>query len=263
MITVPVGLNEVIITTDCSSCEYKTVLLKEIPDSVNLIWGSQKRENGFRVGEQQRQVVEHVRNLLDEIETDLVKTPFNSSEVNSVKNDVRRSRDEISESNIATNLNESLLYAYYAEWLGWNALYKMQLFELKYCVQKSNTVIETYENDECFVPDYASYKDYESANQTYFSLNSRELKDEYDPLDKKELDDMKAEITFMYDQFNRVDDSLTKCENSQGIINGTFEFQKPYCEKRGMSSKIAYIVWIIVFVYIGILIEKGGKIWKK
>ena len=263
LITVPVGLNEVLITTDCSSCDNKIVLLKEIPESVNLIWGSQKCEDNFQLSEQQQQAVEHARNFLNRIETNIVGEPFNSSESQSIKDDVKRGRDEIFESDsIRNNVNDSVLHAYYAEWFAWKAEYKLRLFELKYCVQKVYTLVQTYKNDECFVPDYNSYNDYESANSTYFSLNNGRLLDEY-PFDKKEVDEMKKEISDVRNQIDWVSESLRKCEDSQRIMNGTFEFQKPYCERRGIGFKVTYITWIIVFVYIGILIEKGRKIWKK
>lgn len=261
LFTVPVGLKEVILTTDCTSCENKTVRLDEIPDSVDLVWGGDNCEESFQVNDEQSKAVEHARNFLNGIETNLVKQSFTFSESQSIKNDVERSREEISESNRDVNYNESLLHAYYAEWFAWRAHYKMRLFELKYCVEKTNSLIQLYENETCFVPDYNAYNDYVSANITYVSLKDGGLLDDY-PFDKKEPEEMKKEILYVPRQVEWVSDSLRKCENSQRIINGTFEYQKPYCEARHIIFKITFIIWAITFVYIGILIEKGRKIWK-
>ncbi|MEA3434851.1 MAG: hypothetical protein U9R43_00180 [Thermodesulfobacteriota bacterium] len=263
LFTVPVGLDEVIITTDCSSCEHKKVNLDEIPKSVDLVWGSAKCEDDFQVSNQQSKAIEHARNFLNGIETNIVDKPFNTSEVQSIKKDVERGRDEISESDrIRSNINESLLHAYYVEWFAWRAQYKLKLFELKYCVNKVNLLVKTHENDKCFVPDHNAYNDYNSANSTYFSLSDSRLLNDY-PFDIKELDEMKKEIDYVNRQVKWVSDSLRECEDSYRIINGTFEFQKPYCETRQIIFKITYIIWAIVFVYLGILIEKGRKIWKK
>lgn len=262
LFTVPVGLKEVILTTDCTSCENKTVRLDEIPDSVDLVWGGDNCEESFKVNDEQSKVVEHARNFLNEIETNLVKQPFNSSEIQSIKNDVERGREEISESDRDVNSNESLLHAYYAEWFAWRAQYKMRLFELKYCVEEINSLIRLYENESCFVPDYNAYKNYVSANNTYVSLKDGRLLDD-DPFDINETEEMKKEINSVPRQVEWVSDSLRECENSHRIINGTFEYQKPYCEARQIVFKVNFIIWAIVFVYIGIWIEKGIKIWKK
>ena len=261
LFTVPIGLKEVILTTDCTSCEHKTVRLDEIPDSVDLVWGGDNCEESFQVSDEQSKAVEHARNFLNGIETNLVKQSFNSSEIQSIKNDVEKGREAISESDRNVNYNESLLHAYYAEWFAWRAHYKMRLFELKYCVEETNSLIQLYENERCFVPDYNAYNDHVSANITYVSLKDGRLLDDY-LFDKKETEEMKKEISNVHRQVEWVSDSLRKCENSQRIINGTFEYQKPYCEARQIVFKITFIIWAITFVYIGILIEKGRKIWK-
>ena len=263
LFTVPVGLGEVIITTDCSSCEHTKVKLDEIPESVDLIWGSAKCEDDFQISEQQPKAVEHARNFLNGIDTNIVDKPFNSSEVQSIKNDVKRGMDEIFESDgIRDKINESLLHAYYAEWFAWRAQYKLKLFELKYCVNEVGSLVKSHGDDKCFVPDYNAYNDYKSANSTYFSLSDSRLLNDY-PFDIKELDEMEKEIDYVHGQVKRVSDSLRECTDSRGIINGTFEFQRPYCEARNITIKITYLIWAIVFIYIGILIEKGKRLWKK
>lgn len=261
-IAVPVGLKEVVITTDCSSCDHKTILLKESLDSVNLLWGDKKCESDFQLSEQQPQVVESARNLLNIIETNNVDKPFNSSEIQSIKTDLKAGRDEIGESDmVMNNVNDSLLHAYYASWFAGRARYKSLLFELEYCVNEVGTLLREHESDKCFVPDYTAYTDYKSANSSPFLKGSILLGDS--PFNTKDLDKIKDETRYVYDYAAHVSDSLQKCENSKTILNGTFEFQKPYCTARKIVFNAQYIIWAIIFVYVGILVEKGKKIWKR
>jgi len=263
LVSVPVGLDEVIITTDCSSCEYKKVNLNESSQSVDLIWGSAKCGDEFQISEQPIKVVEYTRNLLNEIERNIVNKSFNSSEIQSIKGDVEKGRDKISESDrITDDINGSLLNAYYAEGFAWRARYKLRVFELKYCVSKGGSLLKSYEDNPCFIPDYNAYTNYKSSNNTYFSLSDRRLLSNY-LFSKKEIGDMKKEIEDIHRQYGWVSKSLEKCKDSSRIINGTFEYQKPFCKARQIEIGINWISWAIVFIYLGILIEMGKRIWKK
>ncbi|MCK4730173.1 MAG: hypothetical protein KAT28_02540 [Candidatus Aenigmarchaeota archaeon] len=260
LFTVPVGLDEIIITTDCSSCEYKKVRLDNIPESIDLMYGNAECKDDFQVSDQQPKVVEHARNFLNRIQTNIVDKPFNYSEDQSIKKDIERGLDEISESDsMRDNINESLLHAYYAEWFAYRAQYKLRFFELKYCVENINILFESHEEYKCFVPDYNTYNDYSSVNITYFSLRKSSLLDD-SSFDKLESQKMKDEIWYLHRQVERISDSVNKCKNSQDIINGTFEFQKPYCIARKTAIYLFNFVGLIIIFGIGILI---GQRWGK
>ena len=259
---VPIGLKEIILTTDCSSCNYSIkVDLNDITLSVDLIWGGEICWGSYQVSDQKTIVVSHTRNLLNAIETKLVDEPFNSSEKQNIREDIKKGREAIFDSELKMNYSESLLQAYYARWFSWSAVHKFMLFELKYCLEKINTLLQRNENDNCYVPDYTAYKDYSSANTTYFSqIEHRSLDDT--PFDTKEIKMIKQEISGVHKDMELVLKANTKCDMSFRIINETFEFQKPYCEVRKSIKYTTYLIWAIVFVYIGILIE-NVKQWKK
>ena len=260
---VPIGLKEVILTTDCTSCDYKVVNLKDESILVDLTWGSQKYEDSFQLSEQREEILYHARNFLNDMETYILDKPFNSSEIQSIKIDIKNGREAISDSDrIKDNNNESLLQAYYAEWFAWRAQYKIRLFELKYCVNESNSILKSYEHDKCYMPDNNAYKEYSSANSTYYSLRDSSILTDY-IYDIKDIERIKIEIRYVHGEVDRVIDAKNDCENSLRINNETFEFQKPYCEARQVALTVSYLIWAIVCVYFGILIEKGRKLWKK
>lgn len=253
-------MKEVILTTDCSSCEYEIVNLEKEPGEVNLVWGSQKCEETFKIPEQRNEIITHARNFLNGIDSEKVNKPFNPSEMQSINGDIGHGRDAIFQSDYTTDKNESLLQAYYAEWFAWRARYKMLLFETGYYINKTNVLLNSY-TDSCYVPDHDAFGDYSSANRSYISLKEDRLLGDH-PYDVKDIEKMKGKIRVLHNRVQFISDVRNDVETALRIINGTFEFQKPYCEARDIDIKITYLIWAIVFVYIGILIEKGWK-WKK
>lgn len=262
LFTVPVGLSKVVITTDCSSCESQEINLEKIPDSVELVLGKRKCEKSPEISNDVGKVLEHSRNFLNGIEEDITNKPFNSSEMRSIKEDLREGREAIGNSQRINVYNESILQAYYAEWFSWKAQYKSRLFELKYCLEKINKIFDQYKNDKCYAPEYKSGEDFSSANGTYYSLGGSGLLNDY-PYDIKEPERMKEEIRHIYQNLDRISDANMECDNSLSVIGKTFETQKPYCEARKYVDVIDIITAIIVSLYVGILIGKGRNVWKK
>lgn len=264
LFTVPIGLNDILLTTDCTSCDNKKVRLNAIPNSIDLTWGAQKCNVSFQIDTEQPKAVEHAGNFLNYIDVELVDKNFNSSDVQSIKQDIKQGKDAILESDRmkTSNSNESLLHAYYAEWFARRARYKMRLFELKNCIGETNALIKYRENDKCFIPDHEAHTDYSDANVSYSYSKDSRLLTEY-PFDIQDVDKMKQELVYVDNQEQTVYDLLRKCEDSFEIITGTFEYQRPYCEARAFNFHVTYLIWIVVCIYIGILIEKGTQRWKK
>ncbi len=259
LFTVPVGLSKVIITTDCSSCENQEIDLGNIPNSVNLIWGKRNCENNIEILDSGKEkIIEHARNFLNGIEVDIVNKPFNSTEMQSIKEDLKMGKEAVAESERINTYNESIIQAYYAEWFAWKAQYKKRLFELKYCLGEVNAILDQYKNDNCYAPEYKSSEDYSSANRTYYSSENTRLLNDY-PYSIKEPERMKEEIRHI--NIDGISDANNRCTDSL-IINKTFEKQKPYCEARKFTIGINLIILAIVSLYIGILIGNFLKVEK-
>lgn len=258
---VPVGLKEVILTTDCSLCEYEIVNLEKDPREVNLKWGGQKCEETFKIPELRNEIITHARNFLNAIETNIVDKPFNSSEMQSIKSDIKNGRDAIFESDlrIKENINESLLQAYYAEWFAWGARYKIYLFELRYDIEKTNALLDSHK-DSCYVPDHDAFEEYSSANRSYISLRGDIVLGDR-PYNIKDIEKMKGEIRFLHNRVQFISDIKNDAENSLKIINGTFEFQKPYCAARTKAMYLFNFILLVVALGIGILIGQRWKTW--
>ena len=152
--SVPLGLSNVLLTTDCTSCYSESILLDEIPESVDLIWDGNNCNEAFLISDDSIEALRHARNFLNGIEERLVKKQFSSQEKENIKNDVEDGRGAISESELIDDYNESLLQAYYAEWFAWRAQYKLYLYDLKHCVKNVNDILVHHSDDACYVPDY-------------------------------------------------------------------------------------------------------------
>ena len=116
------------------------------------------------------------------------------------------------------------------------------------------------------MPDKNAYDYYRLSNDTYFDLCSRSFRN-YHPYAINETEKMKEEISDIErSKIEYVSRANEKCKNSLSIINGTFEFQKQYCEKRKEAIYLFNFTWLLInllFVFIvlgvGILI---GQRWR-
>jgi len=267
---VPVGLKEVILNTDIYSCNYETVNLTNETIRRDLIWGVQKCEDEHPISGNKIELLFNVRNYLDRDSMWLDQNQFNSSEKENIRKDIQRGRERVTIADSSqTEYNKSLLEAHYAYWFASNAEYKINLLELKYCLEQVDAILESHKNDNCYIPDKSSYDDYLSSNHTYFSEGEMSYRN-YHPYEINETEKMKNKISHIQGEIEYVSEANENCKNSLSIINGTFEFQKPYCEKRNILLKttnlVGYLIWTIVFIYIGILIGiliEKQKRWKK
>lgn len=258
--SIPLGLNEVILTNNCASCEHTTIDLTNIPSAINLKWGGEKCEEKFEVSNQN--LLPSARNILSGVSSGLENNRFNASEKQDIQEYIKTGWEMIAQSDPKVESNESILYAHYSEWFALAAKGKLKLLNLKYCLQEQNALMERYADDPCYVPDHSTYEYYNEANSTYASMRTYTFR-ERDPFDTRDIDIMKRELTYLDGLNTRLSELNGKCEGSLRVINETFELQKPYCEARGIIFKATYVIWAIVLVYIGILIEKGMCVWKK
>ena len=259
--TAPVGLKEVIITTSCNSPDFKNVNLTDIPAYVELVLGRENVDGNFVVSDQKDEVVKIANRIFAGTDTKLESVEKQSTEYEKIRGDNYKVKEEIEKSSYSDN-NESLLNAYYAEWFALRAEYRFELYSLNHSLRNIEEVLNSHSN-ECYVPDYNAYKDYISANKSYISLKNSKFLDE-EPYYVKEIDIIKQKIKYANSDAIRVRNMVRMSDKSFEIINGTFEFQRPYCEKRDNIIKVTVIYWAFVFVYLGILIEMGifGKLLK-
>lgn len=262
--TAPAGLKEVIITTSCNSPESKNINLKDIPVSVELILGRENVDGNALVNDDLDKLSSISEEIMLETEDKLnqLEGKFLTQEEQFIKDDISNVRKERIYSKRSTDSNEKLLYVYYAEWFALRAKYRFELYSLNQSLRKIEKILNSHSNG-CYVPDYNAYKDYISANKSYFYLKNSNLL-EKEPHYIKDFDILKQQILYANSNANGIENLVRMSDKSFEIINGTFEFQRPYCEKRDKIVKITVIYWAFVFVYMGILIEMGffGKLLK-
>lgn len=256
----PIGLNEVLVTTNCLSCNYTVVELKKANLSSNLEGREHCRGQTEPISKES--LIKNTRVSLDDIEKELVNKPFNESERSIVKWAIESSRTAITNAN-SNDVNESLKQAYYARWFNFLALYKSRMIELKNCVQSTEVILESH-TSSCFIPDYSAWSDYSLVNGTYHNL-WRDVFSEESPRDN--TDKIENELQAQQDRANLAYSTLSTCNMAKDIINNTFQFQRSYCEARKAGTEIfkisTAVLWAVVFIYIGIYIRRMPELWKR
>ena len=258
--TAPVGLKEVIITTSCNSPDFKNVNLTDIPAYVELVLGREKVNVNALVNDDLDKLYSISEEIMLETEDKLnqLEGKFLTQEEQFIKDDFSNVRKELIYSKTSTDSNESLLNAYYAEWFALRAEYRFELYSLKYSLRNIEENLTSHSNG-CYIPDFNAYKDYISANNSYLSLKNNDLL-EKDPRYIKEIELIKQQILYANSDVIRLRNMVRISDKSVEIINGTFEFQRPYCEKREIIKKSTILYWGLVGIFIGIIFEKLWKI---
>ena len=255
--TAPVGLKEVIITTSCNSPESKNINLNDIPASVELILERENVDGNALVNDDFEKLSSISEEIMLETE-DKLKNQFSTQEEQSIRDDISNVRKKLIYSKRLTDSNELLLNAYDMEWFALRAEYRFELYSLNQSLRKIENILISH-NNECYVPDYGAYNDYISANKSYSYLKNYNLL-EKDPPYSKEIEIIKQQILDINSDVNLIHKKVRMSDKSFEIINGTFEFQRPYCEKREIIKKSTILYWGLVGIFIGIIFEKLWKI---
>jgi len=264
--TIPVDM-DIVLTTSCSSCEHELMHINN--GSILQYLLVINNTCGFDVGipETKEKILERTRSFFDGMEANLVDKDFNVSEMADIKESIREGRENIAESGWSTsNANESLLKSLYAYWFAWNAQTKVELFDLKNCIYSTNEVLQSH-SDDCYIPDYTSFSDYVSANVSYNNFaNSNFIFNRY-IYSINDSDKMRSEIGYTYNTYYGIMGQLSSCQEAFNTINKTMSFQEPYCNRRSLYIDSSYIVWLIVAIFAGMVIneayENGRRVRKK
>ncbi len=256
---VPVGQKHAIITTNCEFCSYKVIDLNNKDSVIEVAWGNNSCEENINFGSKAG-IIDYVNLNYDTIESNLVKSQFNESEKESIKDDIKDAKEAIGLSKRKQN-EESTLEAYYSLWYYWRAKYKERLFELRYCVLTINDLIETHNSSEgCFVPDYQSYDDYRLSNDTYVQGIDNLVLEDY-PQRINDVKKIEGEINSLMRMNDPIQQQASVCSGAAATIKSTFEYQKPYCNAR----KIALITlnWgqILALIAFGLIIYRPMSEW--
>jgi hypothetical protein len=250
---------DVVLTTRCDSCNHKTVSINESTDSfeADLLWDKKICSDEFYMPNDYKEEISHSREIFNAMDTLQTTKPFNVSEKDSIKADIRDGRDSISDSERTTG-NESILNAHYAYWYAWRAEYKMSLYDLKYCVDDIKNLLNSYNASSCYAPNYEAYTTFLSSNYSYeswkndYTLTKR-------PNGESDLEKMKNDIISVHNTYSLISQENYECQNAFMVLNKSFDFQSNYCKVRDASIYLFNAIWLIVAFAIGIIL---GQRWK-
>ncbi len=250
---VPKMLKKVTLTTDCSLCEYNDVFIPNDDIESDVFWGYPECiEQGYSVPEDVEKVINDADLMKEGVEEEMIGKRLNSSEKESIEEDLRDVKGFIRDSKNSNQLNESLLYAYYSYWSAWRARYKLRLFELKYCIEDIKSLLEA-QNNMCPIPDYESYKEFLSLNNTYQSKSMSSIL-RGNAQNYRNITEIVSKIKYLKRNMGYFSEDTHDCERAFNILNESFEFQKPYCETRANSVLLFNVILLIIFLGVGILI---------
>lgn len=247
---------DVILTTDCTACNPKNVSITKENNNlgVDVLWGTEKCYETEGISTDPNFLISQNRERANNIEKELTNKKFNDSEKESIRSDIEEARDQIGESEpkIKTDINGSIMHALYSEFFIWKALYKKELFDLKYCIYEVHSLLEQ-NAEEAYYLDYFSILDYNDSKRIYFSSsNSNVLR--RDSRESEEIEEIKLDILWVKSNQNWLIDVNRKCKESSYKLKKTLEYQKPYIEYRKNMCNLVNWVIIIFILFLGILI---------
>ncbi len=250
---------DVVLTTDCSGCNHNTISISDddIEVQSNIQWDKEKcSAEEYNFPNEKEQILKNIRTSLDRIDEEMSKRNFNDTERDIIKDDIKQARRQITSSSNQNNETESLWLTYYANYFAWRAEWTLNLFDLKYCVEKTARLTRTYD-DACYEPNYEADLVYQDSSDWYYSTSYGKFDDE-EPY-WRDPQDVNWEFDDIYRSSKELDEVFARCENSFEILNDTFEYQKPYCEKRKIS--IIALKWaeILILITLGVLV---GLSWR-
>jgi len=254
---------DVILTTECTACNPKRVSITKENNNleVDALWGTEKCYEAEGISTDPNSLISQNRERANNIETELTNKDFNDSEKESIRSDIKEARDQIGESEpkIKTDINGSIKHALYSEFFNWKALYKRELFDLKYCISEVDNLLEQ-NAEEAYYLDYSSILDYNDSKRIYLSSSDSNVL-RRDPRESEEIEEIKSDIGWIKRSREWLMEANRKCEESSYKLKKTLEYQKPYLEYRKNMCKL--VNWVIVTFILFLVILIGNWSSKK
>ena len=201
-------------------------------------------------------------NLLNSIRTDLIRDPLNATLEEDINSDREQSSRYIDDSRRSTSFDENLGKAYYGQWFAERSRYKLDFYYFENCLQNIEETLLEEEGNQCYRPDFDSYGKYLSLNKTYYGDKNGGMFDD-NPFGKENNSELKRDIKYVRDQWKRISDANRECSEIESRIKETYDFQKPYCETLRGINIVEIILWGIILIYLGMIIEKIKKNGKR
>jgi hypothetical protein len=246
-LSVPDALNQVILTTDCSRLVSKTTTLDKKYLTADLSYGGNTNDNAKISEGSAQDVALEAQRIATDASLEEIKNESNRAKV---KNDLDRMRNFILEYGNTKDTELGLKNAYLADLYAWKARKNFEVYKLGDCLQEIDNLFKSKENNRCYVPNSQSKMDYLSLNASYNSFYNYEE-------DTSQLNNsvLKDKTYRTYEDWQKAYNDKYKCYRAEDLINKTFEIQQPYCDAQKLSIKSTIVIWFIIAIFIGILIE--------
>ena len=229
---VPIEM-EVIVTADSTGCNHnKTYISKEDHiKEVNLLVDESKCYEELNIPNTKDEVTKKARGLLDRMFLNMAKADIDESQRETIRNDLELGWEEINEVDYESDENKSLLHAYNAYWLGFRADYRLQLSELKECIENALPLIH---NNSCVAIPYTTKTEIIDANRTYISYNQSWILRE-NVHNVNTIEASKSNIQTIYNERIRLGMKVGECKNALEITKKSYNNQENICELRKIA----------------------------
>lgn len=255
----PIEMN-LVLTAASTGCNHERVYVskKENVKQVELAFDERTCYKSVELANTEEQLVDVSESLLVEIFNEYKKPIYTPDESDSMREDEEQGGKQLEQRTRENDGNKSLMYAYNAYWLAWRGHYKMYLFKLGKCVDKSMPFLT--ENESCINIPYESKKELLDANHSYGSLSNSWVLSE-DVTRIKTVQEASTNAKIIFDQYRAVEDLWENCENSFKIINESYNNQKPVCDARKNAIRLFGWAETLALICLGFLVSYPIKKW--
>jgi len=250
---VPVGINNVMITNNCASCNYFYVGLNKKFINKDLSLNDKHCMTDFNFGVNVESIIESAKNINGNVDTGTLSSEFTGEKLYPIRSDIGESKKylDLIPKNSLDDINKSLLNAHLSIWYSYRAEYRFQLAKLSDCLGQISPLLDKFDTS-CYQPEYNSYQNYLSANATYYGfLNSFS-----DPPFTENIEELKTKIKMEKSVSEALASSNYKCSTSLSIINATIKFEKPYCTLIKFNNLFEMFIIAIIFLLLGMFINE-------
>lgn len=254
----PVGLKNVWVTPKFRICDYKEISLED--KTIEFVISNENCTEQSTIDFSKENLLYASKRIIGDLTNDIFEYNLNVSSIDGLFEDKKRSEDAYFDSETSDDINNSYNSALLANFFAKRAKYRYEVYQLNVCLNNIEILLEQNSND-CFVPDYLAYQMFNSSKEGFEAwkkIDLLTLNHAYFINRPDEAEDGIESLDDFY--FEMMEDDLSSCKSALELINGTFQFQKPYCESRKNIFELLNWSIILILVCISFLIgKKAGK----
>ncbi|MBI2102777.1 hypothetical protein HYT55_02980 [Candidatus Woesearchaeota archaeon] len=256
---IPIEMN-IILTVKSDGCNHETIYISKDDNlrDINLLYDEKLCHDTLNIPEKREELIDKARGLLDRTFTEISELQIPKTEAEKIRADNNRGREELEESGNVKEINQSLIHAYNAFWLGWRVDYELEIWKLQQCVEESSKLLVN--NELCIILPYEAKIDLLDSARVYNGTeNSWILREEVH--DVNTIEEAKNNVQSIYQERSKIREEVQECNNALDIARKSSENQYGICKTRDSISSLLKWAEALALICLGILISYPIREW--